>query len=353
MNDAHLDALRRQLGERELTRRSALRLLTGASLATGLTAIDRDAARAQDPLGKRNPLLQFWHNGRTDNILTATPAGWASARQAGYDLVRVEGWVRPEEPQGVGSENFLPLRLLWHPQRRDNLTTADVTAFALARLRGYELVRNEGWVWRSIPQSLDIDVFWNAARQDYFTTATDDGRNDARNAGYTRVRRDGWLDLPPLLFGPGSLKTFWHEGRKDYFTATSDRATDDAGKTGYQYLLLHGGLVETVARPGTVPLDLYWHPGRQDNFLTATQEGRQSALDANYGIVRTEAWVWPTATAVPLIDPEWVAMPLALYWHAGNQDNLTTASPVVAEQARADGYVFIRNEGFVPMPLLF
>lgn len=245
------------------------------------------------------------------------------------------------------------LRLLRHPRRQDYLTTANPTALIVARLNGYELVRDEGWVWQNIPQAFSIDVYWNAARQDYFTTATEAGRNDARDAGYTRVRRDGWLDLPPLLFGPGLLKTFWHEGRKDYFTAATDPATDDAGKTGYQYLLLHEGFVETVPRPGTVALDLYWHPVRQDYFLTGTQAGRVSALQTNYQFVRTEAWVWPTAAAVPLPDDGWVAMPLALYWHAGNQDNLTTASTVVANQALADGYVFIRNEGFVAMPLLF
>lgn len=110
MNDAHPDALLRQFRGGQLTRRSTVRLLTGAGLAAGLTALDRNLTRAQDPLGKRNPLLQFWHDSRTDNILTATPAGWAAARRAGYDLVRVEGWVRPTAPQGVGSENFLPLR---------------------------------------------------------------------------------------------------------------------------------------------------------------------------------------------------------------------------------------------------
>jgi hypothetical protein len=101
-----------------------------------------------------------------------------------------------------------------------------------------------------------------------------------------------------------------------------------------------------------VPLDLYWSDSRQDNFTTATDQGRRDAVAAGYRFVRTEGYVWPTQGVVP-IDPigEWRVVPLDLYWHPGRGDNFLAMSKLMADRAKQEGYVFVRNEGFLRFPV--
>jgi hypothetical protein len=44
----------------------------------------------------------------------------------------------------------------------------------------------------------------------------------------------------------------------------------------------------------TVALKLYYSQAREDNFTTATQAGKQSAIDAGYQFIRNEGYVYRT-----------------------------------------------------------
>lgn len=86
-------------------------------------------------------------------------------------------------------------------------------------------------------------------------------------------------------------------------------------------------------------LDLFWNPERGDNFCTATEEGRQAAMDAGYAWVRREGYTFPSS--------EPGVKHLKLFWNPALQDNMTVATPEAEQDALAAGYDFVRTEGYV------
>lgn len=87
------------------------------------------------------------------------------------------------------------------------------------------------------------------------------------------------------------------------------------------------------------PLDQYWSDARQDHFATSTVEGADSAVDAGYALVRTEASVLGLASEH--------TVPLRSYVDPGQGDHLTVCSPQGEEDARVAGYQPVRVEGHV------
>ncbi|MFN8192771.1 MAG: hypothetical protein U0R80_00640 [Nocardioidaceae bacterium] len=163
----------------------------------------------------------------------------------------------------------------------------------------------------SIPL-VDLTLFWSAGRGDNFTTATAEGRDSALAAGYVQVRREA-----------------------EVFPAELDGFVDPHQRKEFE---------ELVAR--TVPLTLFWSETRQDNFVSGSAEGRASALEAGYRVVRDEGRVleaWPTDGSA--------YYRLRTLWHAGRGDNFLTAQWMADHDARAEGYLSVRNEGFAPSSL--
>ena len=74
----------------------------------------------------------------------ATDAGISSALEAGYAEVRTEGYVFPEEAEGL-----VPLKLFWHGGRNDNASMALPESHDSAERAEYAEVRVEGWIFPS------------------------------------------------------------------------------------------------------------------------------------------------------------------------------------------------------------
>jgi hypothetical protein len=141
------------------------------------------------------PLRLYWKASRGDNFTSATAEGDEAARIAGYQPVRVEGYIFPKQLPGT-----VPLKMYYHDKRGDSFTTATPEGEQTAEREGYRFGRIEGYVLPTqVANSAPLKQFWSAARQDYFVTATAAGESDARRAGYVFVRIEGWvLDAVPV-----------------------------------------------------------------------------------------------------------------------------------------------------------
>ncbi len=100
----------------------------GSTPATAVRLPDRIAAMHQCRL--------------SDDLTAATPAGEREALAAGYEFVRVEGYIYPNRQPGT-----VPLKLFWHIGRNDNLTTATAEGEREALAAGYQFIRIEGYVF--------------------------------------------------------------------------------------------------------------------------------------------------------------------------------------------------------------
>lgn len=133
---------------------------------------------------KTRDLDNYWNEGRGDNFATATDVGRESAEAAQYSWVRTEG--RVWDRQIPGSE---PLTLFWSAARQDNFSTPP-SGDAAAASAGYERVRVEGFVRTAPPESGPFSRFrswWNADRGDNFLTGALIGDREAVASKYTLV----------------------------------------------------------------------------------------------------------------------------------------------------------------------
>ena len=90
------------------------------------------------------PLNLYYSNAREDNFLTATDVGARSAKEAGYEYVRIEGYIYPDQqPDG----NLVPLKLYYSNAREEFFTTATEEGISAADAAGYRLIGIEGFVY--------------------------------------------------------------------------------------------------------------------------------------------------------------------------------------------------------------
>lgn len=89
------------------------------------------------------------------------------------------------------------------------------------------------------------------------------------------------------------------------------------------------------------PLKLFYHDTRQDNFTTTDGDGANDAVAEGYRFVRIEGYIFTTQDAEPGL------VPLKLFYHDTFQDNLTIATAEGIEYARAKGYRFVRDEAYI------
>lgn len=135
------------------------------------------------------PLKLFWNSARGDNFTTATPDGERAAVDAGYQYVRVEGYVfRTQQPGTV------PLKLYYSEAREDNYTTAADQGAEAAEAAGYKYVRVEGYVYSTQKSgTVALKNYWNADHGDNFTTATAVGERDALGGNYRFAWIEGYI----------------------------------------------------------------------------------------------------------------------------------------------------------------
>jgi hypothetical protein len=132
------------------------------------------------------PLKLYW-NGR-DNFTTATAEGEAKAQAAGYQFIRIEGYVFAN-PQS----NTIPLNQYWSAKRRDYLLLGKALSKSLNKNAHYKLIRIEGYAYAS-PQPDTVPLKrYSLPADDNFTLSTTQGENDALAAGYGLRRIEAYV----------------------------------------------------------------------------------------------------------------------------------------------------------------
>lgn len=165
-----------------------LGLLFGIPLAfAGCATAPRPAAA---PAQELIPLKLFWDG--HDNFTTATAQGEADAKAAGYNFIRIEGYIL-ENPQ----PNTVPLIQYWSAKRHDYMLLGKALPKSLDKNARYQLVRIEGYAYAN-PQlnTVSLKRFKQGAH-DNFTTATAQGEKDALAAGYVIQRVEAYVVSSP------------------------------------------------------------------------------------------------------------------------------------------------------------
>jgi hypothetical protein len=123
------------------------------------------------------PLELFW-NGH-DNFTTATVQGEADAKVAGYNFIRIEGYVFKNPQSGT-----VPLKQYWSAKRHDYMLLGKAEPKTLEKRGAYQLIRIEGYAYAEPqPDAVPLKRFKHGTR-DNITTATAQGENSAIAAGY-------------------------------------------------------------------------------------------------------------------------------------------------------------------------
>jgi hypothetical protein len=112
--------------------------------------------------------------------------------EGGYRIIRVEGLCARERQEGT-----VPLRLYHNARAQDFAATSAKKLHPSSR--GYKLVRNVCYVWRTeAPDRAALELFYSEARADYMSTATSEGKLWAQQNNYTSCGTQGWVRrLPP------------------------------------------------------------------------------------------------------------------------------------------------------------
>lgn len=114
----------------------------------------------------KDSLQVWWHPGRQDYYTTALGIDVAIA--TGYRFVRSLGQIdgRPVPLDGSTHE----LITYWHPTRQEHWTTAALSEQLTAVREGYQLVRVEGYVKITGNARWQLLSYWSDQNQDHLTT---------------------------------------------------------------------------------------------------------------------------------------------------------------------------------------
>lgn len=139
--------------------------------------------------------------------------------------------------------------------------------------------------------TVPLKLLWHLDRKDNVTVATEEGEKTQLNSGYRFVRVEGYV-FPTQRPNTTPLKLYWHPNRKDYVTVATKDGESAQLESGYIFVRVEG-YIFSKPQPGTVPLKLYWNPNRQDNATVAVGDGEQAQLSSGYKFVRTEGYIFP------------------------------------------------------------
>ena len=166
----------------------AFGLLFGIPLVVAGCATEPKQAAA--PAQKLIALKLFW-NGH-DNFTTATTQGENDAKAAGYQLIRIDGYIFAN-PQS----NTVALKQYWSAKRHDYMLLGNAAPKTLEKRGAYQVIRIEGYAYaKPQPDTVPLKRFKKGAG-DNFTTATAQGENDALAAGYIFQHIEGYVMPAP------------------------------------------------------------------------------------------------------------------------------------------------------------
>jgi hypothetical protein len=147
------DELAQGLESSAISRRKAIKLGGSALVASALAGLFPSRAEAQRRKRRTVALKLYWSPDREDNFTTATKQGKTDAKAAGYQYIRNEGYcVRSSRRWAQWQKGTKALKLYWSEARGDNFTTATKQGKADAKAAGYQFIRIEGYVYSSRPQ---------------------------------------------------------------------------------------------------------------------------------------------------------------------------------------------------------
>ncbi|GAB4052517.1 hypothetical protein GCM10028810_54300 [Spirosoma litoris] len=119
--------------------------------------------------------------------------------------------------------------------------------------------------------------------------------NFAKAIGYREVRHEGTIlknpengTVPLKLY----LKVTERGSPHDFFSTATNEGEQSAIAAQYKFIGILGYVFPRQVE-GTVPLKLYYSDQRGDNFVLVTKEGEASAIAAKYRYVRVEGYVYP------------------------------------------------------------
>jgi hypothetical protein len=135
-----------------------------------------------------------------------------------------------------------------------------------------------------------------------------------------------------------ALDLFFDPARSDYLVAASAPAAGRALAAHYQRLRTQA-YVFTDQAPGTTPLKLYWNEAGGAHVAVATADGERNALAEGDTFEGIQGFVYT--------DPRPGTVPLKQFVNPAGRARLA-AGPEDEAQAAADGYAFIRVEGYAP-----
>jgi hypothetical protein len=143
----------------------------------------------------------------------------------------------------------------------------------------------------------------------------------------------------PPLPDSSPLDDFFDPARGDHLTAAAASTARTALAANYQRLGPAARVfVEAIA--GGAPLKLFWNEAAGDHMTVATEEGEADAFARGYQFEASQGFVWT--------DPHPGA--LALKQYRSGAHSWLVASPAEEAQAQAQGFTFVRIEGYAPAP---
>jgi hypothetical protein len=131
------------------------------------------------------PLKLYWNG--SDNFTTATEQGEADAKAAGYQYIRIEGYVFAN-PQS----NTVPLTQYWSAKRHDHMLLGKGLSKSLKNAH-YRPVRIEGYAFANRqPDTMPLKRY-SLPAGDNFSTPTAQGESDALAAGFVFRRIEAYV----------------------------------------------------------------------------------------------------------------------------------------------------------------
>lgn len=241
------------------------------------------------------PLELYYHDATQDHFSTATTDGQQSAIAAGYRLVRTEGYVF----SSAGVAGLVPLMTYYSPAAdgfADNMLVTPGPSEQRAKQAGYRLIRIEGYIPRERPYSL-VWTYWNAAREDNLATKQNSRLSgDAQAAAYDFYGFDGAVWRFPFQ-GTTPFKNYYSAARGDHFGLATSTSQNDAVAAGYISIANEDTSSQGASAPGYVyssevagmaPMKSFYNDARGDHFTTISRSSTATAF--GYRLIRTEGW---------------------------------------------------------------
>jgi hypothetical protein len=155
-------------------------------------------------------LALYRHPHRGDHTLAASKPGEIAAVTAGYEPVRIEGYVFAKIPYDIAFR-------LWDARLRDSLIVAPGSRLAAGGSARDHLWPDEPLdalvLKHHVPGTSALDVYFHAGRREHFALGTEESRKEAVAAGYARASTEGYVFGGAIAGSRAVTSYFRQEGR--------------------------------------------------------------------------------------------------------------------------------------------